>query len=73
MSSQYAPPQWLGSALVLQNGVGFLITVLSILLLGWAVQHWGSMALWLLAPGPALGLWALRPLLKPSTLKESLP
>jgi hypothetical protein len=73
MSSQYAPPQWLGSALVLQNGVGFLITVLSILLLGWAVQHWGSMALWLLAPGPALGLWALRPLLKPSSLKESLP
>jgi hypothetical protein len=50
--------------LVLQNGVGFLITVLSILLLGWAVQHWGSMALWLLAPGPVLGLWALRHLLK---------
>jgi MFS family permease len=73
MSSQYAPPQWLGSALVLQNGVGFLITVLSILLLGWAVQHWGSMALWLLAPGPALGLWALRPLLKPSSLMESPP
>ena len=64
MSSQNAPPLWLGSALVLQNGVGFLITVVSILLLGWAVQQWGSMALWLLAPGPALGLWALRPLLK---------
>ena len=64
MSSQHAPPQWLGSALVLQNGIGFLITVLSILLLGWAVQQWGSMALWLLAPGPVLGLWALRPLLK---------
>jgi MFS family permease len=64
MSSQYAPPQWLGSALVLQNGLGFLITVFSILLLGWAVQDWGSMALWLLAPGPVLGLWALRPLLK---------
>ena len=64
MSSQYAPPQWLGSALVLQNGMGFFITVLSILLLGWAVQQWGSMALWLLAPGPVLGLWALRPLLK---------
>jgi MFS family permease len=65
MSSQHAPPQWLGSALVLQNGIGFLITVLSILLLGWAVQHWGSMALWLLAPGPMLGLWAMRPLLTP--------
>ena len=63
MSSQHAPPQWLGSALVLQNGVGFFITVLSILLLGWAVQQWGSMALWLLAPGPLLGLWAMRPLL----------
>ncbi|MDP4922990.1 MAG: MFS transporter [Limnohabitans sp.] len=63
MSSQYAPPQWLGSALVLQNGVGFFITVLSILLLGWAVQQWGSWALWLLAPGPVLGLWAMRPLL----------
>ena len=63
MSSQYAPPQWLGSALVLQNGMGFFITVLSILLLGWAVQQWGSWALWLLAPGPVLGLWAMRPLL----------
>ena len=63
MSSQHAPPQWLGSALVLQNGVGFFITVLSILLLGWAVQQWGSWALWLLAPGPVLGLWAMRPLL----------
>lgn len=63
MSAQHAPPQWLGSALVMQNGVGFLITVLSILLLGWAVQHAGSMALWLLVPGPVLGLWALRPLL----------
>jgi MFS family permease len=59
MSAQHAPPQWLGSALVLQNGVGFLITVISILLLNWAVQHWGSLALWLLAPGPALGLWAM--------------
>lgn len=66
MSAQNAPPQWLGSALVLQNGLGFLITVISILLLGWAVQHWGSMALWLLAPGPVLGLWAMRPLFKRS-------
>ena len=65
MSSQHAPPQWLGSALVLQNGIGFLITVLSILLLGWAVQQWGSMALWLLAPGPVLGLWAMGSLLTP--------
>lgn len=73
MSSEHAPPQWLGSALVLQNGVGFLITVLSILLLGQAVQHWGSLALWLLAPGPALGLWAMRPLLNSPTSMETRP
>lgn len=73
MSSQFAPPQWLGSALVLQNGVGFLITVLSILLLGWSVQQWGSSAVWLLAPGPALGLWALRPLLTRSSFAQTAP
>jgi putative effector of murein hydrolase LrgA (UPF0299 family) len=43
--------------------------VLSILLLGWAMLQWGSQALWLLVPGPVLGLLALQPLLKtaPST------
>jgi len=67
LSAQFSPPQLLGSALVAQNGVGFLITVASILVLSRAVPAWGSAAMWILAPGPLLGLWALRPLLIRST------
>ncbi|MEO8313074.1 MAG: MFS transporter, partial [Caldimonas sp.] len=63
LSAQFAPPQLLGSALVAQNGIGFLITVASILVLSRAVPAWGSAAMWILVPGPLLGLWALRPLL----------
>ncbi len=63
LSSQFAPPQLLGSALVAQNGIGFLITVASILVLSRALPAWGSAAMWILVPGPLLGLWALRPLL----------
>jgi len=67
LSAQFSPPQLLGSALVAQNGIGFLITVASILVLSRAVPAWGSAAMWILAPGPLLGLWALRPLLARST------
>lgn len=63
LSASYAPPQWLGSALTAQNGIGFGISVVSIVLLSHALPHWGTPSLWLLAPGPLLGLWALRPLL----------
>jgi MFS family permease len=64
LSAGFAPPQWLGSALVLQNGIGFLITVASIVILSRAVPAWGAAAMWILAPGPLLGLWAMRPLLR---------
>ncbi|MGZ8259126.1 MAG: MFS transporter [Caldimonas sp.] len=63
MSAEHAPPQWLGSALTAQNGIGFAITVVSIVLLAHAFAAWGTYALWLLAPGPLFGLVALRPLL----------
>jgi MFS family permease len=63
LSARHAPPQWLGSALVAQNGIGFAITVASILILSRAVPAWGASAMWILAPGPILGLIALRPLL----------
>ncbi len=66
LSAQHAPPQWLGSALVAQNGIGFAITVASILILSRAVPAWGASAMWILAPGPILGLIALRPLLRRS-------
>lgn len=63
--SQAAPPQQLGLALALQNGIGFLISVISIVLLGALLPRWGEQALWLLLPGPLLGLLAMRPLLRP--------
>jgi hypothetical protein len=37
--------------------------VASILVLSHAVPTWGATAMWLLVPGPLLGLIALRPLL----------
>lgn len=67
LSAQHCPPQWLGSALAVQNGIGFLITVVSIVLMGWALPTWGVQAMWLLLPGPALGLWAMRTLLAKNT------
>lgn len=62
LSARAVPAQWLGAALVLQNGLGFLVSVVSIVALGSAYAHWGDKALWLLVPGPVLGLWAMRPL-----------
>ena len=64
LSAQNAPPEWLGSALTAQNGIGFLITVASIVILSVAVPAWGAQAMWILVPGPLLGLLALRPLLR---------
>jgi len=63
LSASLAPPPWLGSALVAQNGIGFSITVASIVVMSLALPAWDTTALWLLAPGPLLGLIALRPLL----------
>jgi MFS family permease len=60
LSARFAPPRRLGSALVAQNGIGFLITVASILIMSRALPSWGAPALWILAPGPLLGLWAMR-------------
>lgn len=64
LSAQNCPPAWLASGLLVQNGIGFLITVASILVLSAALAAWGTPALWLLLPGPALGLWAMRRLLQ---------
>ncbi|HEY4956187.1 MAG TPA: MFS transporter, partial [Caldimonas sp.] len=63
LSARFAPPRRLGSALVAQNGIGFLITVASILIMSRALPAFGSQAVWILAPGPLLGLWAMRRLL----------
>ena len=63
-------PQQLGLALVIQNGIGFLISVISIVLLSLLMTFWGERALWVLVPGPLLGLWAMRNLARTQVSSE---
>lgn len=60
MSARACPPQAVGGALALQNGIGFLITIASIQLVGVLWPTWNEWTVWVLLPGPVLGLWYLR-------------
>ena len=58
--SEFAPPDYIGTALTLQTSIGFLLTMVTIELLprladyvGW---RWASL---LLVPGPLAGAWAM--------------
>jgi len=64
LTAANAPRAAVGSVLTLTNSIGFAISVLSIELFVRLAQQapLGSLLPWL-ALGPALGLWALRPLL----------
>ncbi len=64
VSARSCPPEWVGSALAIQNSIGFFITIVSITLILGVIEVLGSKALWLLLPGPVLGLLGLWPLLK---------
>lgn len=65
LTARNAPPQAVGSVLTLTNSIGFGISIVSILLFVSLVDRvaLGNLIPWL-AIGPALGLWALRPLVK---------
>jgi MFS family permease len=64
LNAAYAPRERVGSALTIGNSIGFAITIASIQLLAAALAWLPVQYLFLLlAPGPALGLLALRPLL----------
>ncbi|WP_419709721.1 MFS transporter [Pseudomonas sp. NFX224] len=56
LAAQACPRETVGSALAIQNSIGFAITVVSIAATTWLFQHIGIDALWLLVPGPVLGL-----------------
>ena len=66
MSARACPPEIVGSALAIQNSIGFAITVGSIALATHLVADIGATVAWWLAPGPLLGLIALAPLWRES-------
>ena len=62
LSAKACPPEIVGSALTLQNALGFAITMISIQIGTALVTSLGTYTAWLLLPGPLLGLWGLAPL-----------
>ncbi|MFW6128901.1 MAG: MFS transporter [Candidatus Aminicenantaceae bacterium] len=60
LAVKYGPPQYTGTALTIQNGIGFGITVISIQLVAWLAQSIGwKWAFLFLAIGPLAGIWAM--------------
>jgi len=59
MSAKACPKNIVGSALSIQNGIGFLITIISISLVTSFYENICVFVTWILLPGPILGLFFL--------------
>ena len=73
LSAANCPPEKVGSALAIQNAIGFAISVAGISVATGSIAHIGANVAWLLLPGPLLGLLALRPLLRRVPIRGATP
>ena len=60
LSARACPPSALGSALALQNSIGFFITILAIQVTAWLWPELQAYTAWVLLPGPVFGLLTMR-------------
>ena len=73
LNARFAPPALVGSALTIANCIGFTISIVSIQLLNQTIDDLGAdWALFLLVPGPVIGLLALRHLLRRDAVRSTI-